>query len=94
MLDIVRLGCEVLEIDGQIWVTWLFLKTLNIKEKTINQGTLRARKKNNPRSWVNQKDPDDGRRNLVLLKSIPSRYNPPNEQLVWDMLHRKQRKDE
>ncbi|WP_044213628.1 hypothetical protein, partial [Flammeovirga sp. OC4] len=81
--------------DEQIYVSWKFLiEVVKIKKETVQKSVYRSRKKSNPKNWINRQDPDDRRRNLVLLKSIPSRYNPPNEQLVWDALHRKQRKDE
>ncbi|NME69036.1 hypothetical protein [Flammeovirga aprica] len=86
---------EAFPIDNKVWVSWDFLtKGLNVKKHTIEVGTIRARQKSNPKNWVNRKDPDDNRKNLILLSSVPPRYNPPDEQEVWDMLHQKKRKKE
>ncbi|KXX70624.1 hypothetical protein [Flammeovirga sp. SJP92] len=82
---------EVKVIDSEIWVSWNFATDLlRVSLGAIKKGVLRQRKSNST-TWINRKDPTDKRKNLVLLTSIPKRYNPPSEDQVWALLLDKER---
>jgi hypothetical protein len=56
-------------LQGEVWLSFDELKSVGVKEKTLEMGTGR-----NALIWQSQKNPDDGRKRLIRYNTLADKY--------------------